>query len=187
MTTTRRLRCRFDEAKATQVAAILVRKAGGKLSHISLAKLTYIIDREAFSRWGRPVIGGSYYSLPHGPVISQIVDLMRRIEGWDNDSVWTRHLTKIGNEMQLIEPVGNDELSPAELNVIDEVFDTFGTEKWELRDKSHQFGEWIDPHGSRLPISITDILFEVGKSPKEIAQIADELRELQEMDELLGA
>jgi uncharacterized phage-associated protein len=186
MTPTRQLRCKFDEAKATQVAAILVRKAGGKLSLLSLAKLTYIIDREAFAKWGRPVIGGSYHSLPHGPIISQIRDLMKRIEGWDDDSVWTKHLTKIGNEMHLIGPAGSDELSPAEMQLIDEVVQTCGFDPWKLRDRTHQFGEWINPNGSSIPIPITDILFEVGKSPKEIARLAEELSELQEIDALFG-
>src|SRR5438876_7824637 len=109
-----RPRFHFDEAKATQVASRLLEKSGGQMSHLALVKLLYIVDREALTRWGRPVSGGEYYAMPHGTVISPILDLMQRIEGWDEPTFWTQHLTKMGNEMELKEPAGDDELSDAE-------------------------------------------------------------------------
>jgi uncharacterized phage-associated protein len=187
MTTMRRVHFRFDEVKATQVAAFLVRRSGGKMSHLALVKLLYIIDREALARWGRPVIGGSYYSLPHGTVISEVLNLMKKIEGWDDASFWTEHLTKFGNEMHLQKPTDDSELSIAETNLIGEVFETYGNlSKWDLRDLTHQFGEWTDPKGSSIPIGIEEILHHVGKSSQEIAALVGELRELEEVDQLIG-
>jgi len=182
-----RPRFHFDEAKATQVASRLLEKSGGQMSHLALVKLLYIVDREALARWGRPVSGGEYYSMPHGTVISPVVDLMRRIEGWDEPTFWTRHLTKMDNEMKLKEPAGEDELSDAEIALVDEIFEKFGKlSKWELRDLTHEFGEWHDPHGSSIPIGIDEVLHHVGKPAEQIIEIIDELNELQKVNALIG-
>lgn len=183
---TRRVQFKFDEAKATQVAARLVERNGGRMSHLALVKLLYIVDREALARWGRPVIGGRYFSLPHGTAISPVLNLMQRIEGWDDPSIWTEHLTKNGNEMGLLKPAGDDELSEAEVQLVDQIFDKYGRlNKWELRDLTHEFGEWTDPHGSAIPIGIDEILHHVGKSGDEIVAVIEELKKIETMDSII--
>ena len=182
----------FDEVKATQAAARLVSNAGGQMSHLKLVKLLYIIDREAFARWGRPVSGGSYYSLPLGPVTSEILDRMRVIEGLEDESptFWLRHLTKIGNEMRLkadMAPPGTDELSPAEIELIDEIAHTYRElTRWETRDRTHEFGEYDDPHGSRRPIAVEDILRHVGETEEEISELRAEAEHLRQVDSMIG-
>ncbi len=158
------------------------------MSHLALMKLMYIVDREALCRWGRPVSGGGYYSLPHGTVISPVLDLMKRIEGVDESTFWTEHLTKMGNEMVLSKPAGDDELAPVETELVDEVFERFGLlDTWQLRDLTHESGEWTDPHGSALPIAIDEILHHAGKSGEEIRVLIDELRELEKVDAIMGS
>lgn len=158
------------------------------MSHLALVKLLYIVDREALSRWGRPVSGGDYYSMPYGTVISPVLDLMQRVEGLDEATFWTDHLTKMGNEMRITKSAGDDELSAAELDLIDEIFDQLGhLNKWELCDVTHTFGEWTDPHGSSIPIGIDEVLHHVGKNGDEIVAIIDELKELQKVDSLIGS
>jgi hypothetical protein len=41
----------FDEKKATEVAAFLLKMRGGKMSYLKLIKLLYLADRESLSRW----------------------------------------------------------------------------------------------------------------------------------------
>src|SRR5258708_23023914 len=126
-------RFQFDEEKATQVASRFLEKSDGHMSHLALVKLLYIVDREALARWGRPVSGGDYYSMPYGTVISPVLDLMHHVEGLDEPTFWAEHLTKMGNEMRLSKSAGDDELSPAELELVDEVFEQWGhLGKWEL-------------------------------------------------------
>jgi hypothetical protein len=79
----RSIRFPFAETKATEVAARLVQRSGGSLSHLALMKMLFIVDREALNQWERPVIGRKYCSMAHGTVISEVLDLMRRIEGVD--------------------------------------------------------------------------------------------------------
>lgn len=183
-----RPRFRFDEEKATQVASRFLEKNHGPMSHLALVKLLYIVDREALARWGRPVSGGDYYSMPYGTAISPVVDLVHQVEGLDEPTFWTEHLVKMGNEMHLAKSAGDDELSPAELELVDEVFEQWGhLNKWELCDRTHDFGEWTDPHGSSIPIGIDQVLHHVGKTGEEIVAIIDELRELQKVDALIGS
>lgn len=41
----------FDEAKATQVAAAILRMRGGRMHYIKLIKLLYLVDRESLLNW----------------------------------------------------------------------------------------------------------------------------------------
>lgn len=181
------IRFRFNEMKATQVASRLVEKSGNRLSHLALMKLLYIIDREALRRWDRPVVGGKYCSMKHGTVISQVLDLMRRIEGWDEPSTWTQHLTKVGNEMRLTDGCDVNELAPAEVKLADEIFEKFGKlSKWELRDLTHNFQEWEDVGTTSKPIRVERILECVGKNSDEVAHVADDMEYLNVVDDIIA-
>jgi hypothetical protein len=57
----------FDERKATEAAAYLLRLRGGRMSYLKLIKLLYLADREALSRWGFSVTNDRHVSMPHGP------------------------------------------------------------------------------------------------------------------------
>lgn len=184
----RPIRFSFDETKATEVAVHLVQRSGEALSHLALMKMLYIIDREALRRWERPVIGGKYCSMHHGTVISEVLDLMRRIEGLDASSTWTAHLTKVRNEMRLVEPRPISSLSPGELRLIDEVFDQYGkTGRWELRDLTHSFAEWENVGESSKAIRVEAILEAVGKSEADITRVAKEAAHLDAVRTLTGA
>lgn len=181
------IRFRFDEAKATQVATRLVERSGNTLSHLALMKLLYIVDREALFRWERPVIGGKYCSMKHGTVIGEVLDLMRSIEGWDDPTLWTEHLTKIGNEMHLTTACRVDGLSPGEVHLVDEVFNRFGhLSKWQLRDLTHTFPEYEDVGDTSKPIRVEHILRSGGKGEDDIARVADEVEYLNAVDELIA-
>jgi uncharacterized phage-associated protein len=183
----RPIRFPFNEAKATEVAAHLVERSGNTLSHLALMKLLYVVDREALRRWERPVVGGKYCSMKHGTIISEVLDLMRRIEGLDESSKWTEHLTKVGNEMHLIDHCPASSLSPGELRLVDEVFERFGrVNKWDLRDLTHRFDEWEDVGQSSKPIRVETILEAVGKTDADISRVAKETSYLNAVRQLIG-
>jgi uncharacterized phage-associated protein len=184
----RGIRFSFNERNATEVAARLVHKSGGSLSHLALMKMLYIIDREALRRWERPIIGGKYCSMEHGTVISEVLDLMRRIEGVDATTPWTNHLTKVENEMRLREECQVESLSPGEVRLIDEMFKKYGNaDKWQLRDLTHEFQEWENVGKSSKPIRVEKILQAVGKNGQDINRVAKEVADLNVVRELTGA
>jgi hypothetical protein len=89
---------RFNQEKATQAAARLLRNRGGKMSYMKLIKLLYLADREALARWGRPITTDNYVPMDKGPVLSHVLDRINEGPGPDEEpGYWTQHITSSGN------------------------------------------------------------------------------------------
>jgi uncharacterized phage-associated protein len=167
---------RFNEAKATQVAALLLKLRGTqRMKFLKLLKLMYIVDREALSRWGRPVSTDTHVSMDKGPVLSRVYSLIN--EEQCEPTFWTRHIVPApGYDVRLDADPGDDELSRAEEELIHEVFVRHGHKnRWQIVKELHDLPEWQDPHGSMIPIAISDILSALGKSRADIAAIEEQL------------
>ena len=170
------MRLRFREDKATQAAARLIERAGGKINHMKLIKLLYLAERRALVEWGRPITFDWYFSLPHGPVLSFTLDKIN--SDADENSYWHRYISeRQGHEVKLNQKAPNDQLSPAEEKLLDAVYQEFGSlDQYGLRDYMHKhLPEWRDPHGSRLPIEIRDILLAEGLSDEDVREVEDSL------------
>jgi len=168
----------FDEVKATQAAASFLKLSGGRMHYMLLLKLMYMMDREAILRWGRPVTNDKYYSLPKGPILSRVYDLMTEEPSPWEHGFWAAHISEPSRfAVDLLEDAGDGELSEAEEDLIREVFERYGKfDRFKLIDLLHEIlPEWKDPQGSRLPISIRDILNAGNKPPEEINTIEEEL------------
>lgn len=174
------MRPRYREDKATQVATRLLKLRGGRMSHLKLIKLLYLVEREALVRFGAPVTYDAYVSMPHGPVMSATLDRINTREAYA-DGYWDRHIApKVNHEVVLRDPenVPHDQLSPAEIAIVDEIFERYGRRsRWELVEVTHELPEWTDPEGSSLPISPDDILRSEGYSDEEIAELRAEWEE----------
>ena len=93
------------------------------MPYLKLIKLLYFVDREALLRWGRPVTTDRLVSMPHGPVVSRIYDLIS--VGPDNRpaSPWHQHIVRSGQyEVRLSNPTEMSELSRAEERLLDEIW-----------------------------------------------------------------
>ncbi len=161
------------------------------MAHLKLMKLMYLADREAYNRFGRSISGDRAFSLANGPVLSYTLDLMDgdvryTPDGWD-----TLISAKANNELSLLRPIGPgdlDELSAADVEVLEDVFATYGTMgRWELVELTHKLPEWTDPDGSSLPIATHDILNALGKKPGEIADLVVRMEEDRAVDALLAS
>lgn len=182
------VRLSFNERKATQAAARLLRLRGGRMSCMKLVKLLYLADREALLGWGRPITTDRYVSMDHGPVLSRVLNLATDGDEPDLPSLWSLSITAPGNyEVELKAEAGDNELSKAETGLLDKVFAEHGRKsRWDLVKLTHTLPEWIDPHGSAIAITYRDILKAGGKSDLEIATVEDELGELAETDLLFA-
>jgi uncharacterized phage-associated protein len=182
-------RMRFNEKKATQAAARFLRHSNGRMNYMKLIKLLYIADRDALMRWGRPITTDSYFSLKHGPVLSQVLDLITEEPNpVASKTFWSEHISDPEHySVSLNADPSDDQLSEAEEEAIDEVFAKFGhLSQWQLVDLVHQFPEWQDPEGSRIRIEYEDILKAGNKTPEEIQAIEGELDALSRMEALLA-
>jgi uncharacterized phage-associated protein len=174
----------FNEKKATQAAAYLLKLRGGKMSYLKLLKLLYLADREALLRWGRPISTDRYVSMDRGPVLSRIFNLVTDGDDPGSPSIWYEQISDPANyEVHLKSEPTSDELSDAEVALLEEIFHRYGKlGRWELVELTHKLPEWTDPQGSAISITYRDILRAGGKSESEIAAIEEELQELGAVD-----
>lgn len=159
------------------------------MSYMKLIKLLYLADRAALLQWGRPITTDSYVSMDRGPVLSRVLDLATDEELPGHASVWAGHITEPAHySVRLRRDPGEDELSEAETQILDQIFQQHGRKsRWELVDLTHKLPEWKNPQGSAIPIQYRDILKAAGKTDIEIAAVEDELEGVALADNLLGA
>ena len=177
----------FNEAKATQAAARFLRLRGGRMSYVKLIKLLYLADREALIRWGRPITTDCYVSTDNGPVVSRIDDLIRNEPIPNSVRIWGKFISAAEDyEVCLLGDPGSGELSPAEEQLIDEVFGQHGQKsRWAIVDYTYGLPEWTNPDGGALPIEYHDILKAAGKTGADILAIEEELEHLALVERVL--
>ena len=160
----------FEEKKTAQAAAHLLRRHGGDMPYFNLIKLLYLADRHALIEEGYPITGDRPVSMPHGPVLSRVYDLIKNADG----AVWPEFVTE--PEGWTVRATGCTEigkLSEYDTDVLDEVYDEFGRlDWWKLREITHQLPEWRDPQGSSSPIDPADILRAAGLDEQRIADVS---------------
>jgi hypothetical protein len=178
---------RFDEAKATQAAALILNMRGGRMHFIKLIKILYLVDREALSRWGIPVTTDRYVSMDNGPVLSNVFNLIT--DGDKPKPFWGKYISApLGDyEVELLCGSSTDRLSRAEEKLIAEVYQEFGHKnRWDIiHNHMHKLPEWRFPDGSSIPIHIRQILEAVGEDEDEIRATLRELRTVASAEERL--
>ena len=174
----------FNDRRAAQIAAYILYRnsdSGSRMTVLKLMKLMYLVDRESMKQTGAPVSRDAMVSMTHGPVLSQTLNLVSGLtpSGEDGWSHWIS--ARSGNEVSLLKHgllrEDFDELSDAELDVIDLVWREFGTmQAWALRNYTHDHcPEWRDPQGSSRPLSYADVFRALGHSEEEAQELEDEL------------
>ncbi len=116
------MRFTFNKPKTVQLVGKLITLSGGQINKMKLIKLMYLIDREALIKWGEPVTGDRMVSMPYGPVLSTTLDLLNFGDGlmpetFDAEALWDRFITEKNHTVSLKEPIGEDEFSPAEIDL----------------------------------------------------------------------
>ena len=130
----------FDEKKATQAAGILISKSGGTINYMKLIKLIYLANRESFRQWGRPIVPDGYFSLPHGPILSRVLDLLSEQLQPGNFSFWQDHVSApTAYNVKLMKDPGLDELNQKEIELLEEMLARYGKmSEWELVEWCHK-------------------------------------------------
>jgi hypothetical protein len=185
---------RFDEKKATQIAARFLSKAPGhRIRLLPFVKYMYVADRMALQRWGYPLTWDCLFSLPDGPVQSCVLDLAReKKKTFDRSFYWDNHIGTThskGDDGKDVpwktlksEPEENC-LPPAVERLIDEIYAIY--EGVDIVAAAHKFGEHTEIGKGRVDISYADVLRAVGcgDDPDEHGQ---ELEDYAKSRALLG-
>jgi uncharacterized phage-associated protein len=173
------MRFRLNERKAAQAAAYLLHRHSGRLPYMVLIKLLYLADRRSLVETGLPITGDRMVSMPYGPVLSGVLDLVAH--GPSIPSLWLEYVSEPdGYDVTAARAaVETDALSAYELEVLDEIDASYGRlSKWALVDFCHTLPEWQDPQGSSLSIEPEDILRSAELAEAEIRRIAEDAHEL---------
>jgi len=182
---------RFNEQKSIQLAAMFLKLRGGEMKHLKLIKLMYLADREALKRWGHPITGDRYVSMKHGPVLSNVLNLIKgeRRPG-DAREQWADFIEESEpHTVKLIREPATGALSEAEEELAGEIFKEHGRKnRWELVDMTHDLPEYREPDEDhrQWPIRYLDLLRAVGKSEKEASDICAYVRGVNSAKSLLS-
>jgi uncharacterized phage-associated protein len=156
------------------------------MSKLRLLKLLYLADRQALKERGTTIVGGSVTAMEHGPLHSDIWDLVN--EKTIDEPLWSRYFRLDGYNVAMLphRDPGVDELSPYEIEVLQQVSREmlqFG--EYEVAELSQKFEEWSKSfvEGTPTEIPVRDILGAVGHA-SAAEKIAAELETQSEMDEL---
>lgn len=159
----------FSDRKTTQIVAQLLVRRAAPMSYLKIIKLLYYLDREAFRKWGHPVSYDDFYSMKEGQILSRTLDLVNNDglpPGEEEPTYWQKHISPPANyEVNLLtDEAPDDELSDAEIDLIDEIWNMHGHKtRWELRDEHHKLPEYVETT-SRVATSYEMILEKMGKS-----------------------
>jgi uncharacterized phage-associated protein len=179
----------FNEIKTTQAASLFLKNNDGKMSYMKLIKLLYLVDRQALKLWERPLTGDVYFSMKHGPVLSNVLDIINNGGDPEDNSYWYRHITQPKDyNIELKELPGTDTLSQRELELINELDEKFKDfDQWEMVEICHDIlPEWENIGGSRKLIEIETILDKVDKSEEEIKAVDEEVSNLNYFKDILS-
>ncbi|WP_154720184.1 Panacea domain-containing protein [Ciceribacter sp. T2.26MG-112.2] len=157
----------YNSKKAAQIAAYYAIREGGAINVLKLVKLIYLSERAFLAKFDSSMLNDKLVSMDNGPVNSITLN---KINGFVEDNGWSEfisdrenHLVSIANKSIKIDVL--DELSRAELKVLDTTWNEFGhMDQWQLVDFTHKnCPEWEDPHGSSSPIPYERLLKAIGK------------------------
>jgi hypothetical protein len=181
---------KFDSRKAIEAAAILARLSPGRrISRKRLLALLYIANRESLKRSARPVVGGRLAAMQYGPIHADVYDLIKDKETADGRAEWLRHFHNEGYFVVLDQDPGVHALSRFEARLLtDTVQKHENDDDFDLALQTHRFSEYAIAYqkGRARTIQLETIVHAV--SPRPMANsILRELREKQEMDELIAS
>lgn len=180
----------FNEAKVAQMAAYLLSRRGGQMSYLKLMKLLYLADRTSMDRFDEPMTDDAWVSMNKGPVLSNVLELM---QGGSKSGVWNHWVSEapVRYEVSLACQEHDrecfDELSDADIDVLDAVWQEFGhLTRWQLVDYTHEHcPEWHDPRGSMRPIRPQDIFQALGRSDEEADELSSDIFQRRELKQVM--
>lgn len=179
----------FNIRKAAQVSAYFALREGGAINVLKLTKLVYLADRRFMQLYDAPLLDDELVSMDHGPVNSITYDC---INGNQADRVeWSGFVAdRAGYAIGVAQGVTAerlDELSQADLQVLDETWRRYGQmNQYQVRDYTHRnCPEWEDPRGSSYPIPYERVFKFLGKA--DAAELAEAVRQEREVSRALAA
>ncbi len=176
---------KYDEEKATQVAALLLQQSNDRMGLLKFMKIMYNIEREALGRWSFPVTYASICSMPEGQVLSETYDNTKS----NNRRVfWDEYIdtNRSQNTVSLKKSCPTGKLCRAEMSLVKEIYNRDkGKSSTQLRNEHHNYPEYVDPGTSSIPTDYVELLKVLGKTPEQISAFENDLRAEAHLEKLV--
>lgn len=169
----------FDERKAAQAAAYLLRRHGGPMPSTKLAKLLYLVDRRGFVETEYPTTGDRFVAMPDGPALARIPDLIAGVCGV-GESPWNASVSSFPDGYVIvIGPRDEDHLSDYDRELIGGVLDEFGAMDDEaLATHMRALPEWTAPASPCADIDPRVILRDAGFTEDAIVAVESDVADV---------
>jgi uncharacterized phage-associated protein len=170
---------RYDPERASHATRWLLARHGGRLDRLKLIKLIFLADRLHLARYGRPIVGGRYVAMEHGPVASDFYNAIKgdTLEGTKQDGV----------RVECAVRPDEDFLSETDLEVLREVNDQYGSfDTFRLRDMTHLLRAWgknYKGENSSYPLPYEDFFEDLADEKQRALGL---ISEGQEAERVLG-
>lgn len=170
----------YNKHKAAQLAAYFAKEEGGKINYMKLVKLMYLAERTVLLRDGYLMVADDLYFLPHGPILSRSLDMMRYPHSSEDE--WTALFNDavkydISLKTTHLSRDDFDHLSDREIAVADEIWNEFKLyDQFRLEAYTHELPEWNNPGAGRLPISIKEMAHRFGLSIEAATELENQVR-----------
>lgn len=138
--------------KGTQAINYFARKKGGKINKMKAIKLIYLADRYHIRKYGRPIVGDTYWAMKLGPVGSNVLDIANLSqESLSKDCLGyaREYLTHMKDDTKLQEVISKKEVelevfSQSDIEALEQIYKEFGDkDQFELaREITHKYPEW---------------------------------------------
>lgn len=180
--------CRLNVEKAIQAAGVILRAEGKRASRLRLLKLLYIADRESIRRTGAPILGSRIVGMRHGPLHSEILDLING--NHIGEPSWSRHFHNVGQQVVMDEEPETGKLSRFEITLLKEIVEArVNQSDYDIAVETHSFHEWLsvyprDQNTSR-PIPIELLIDAVGRG-QDKESILQDMRDASAYDRFFG-
>ncbi|MBT3198359.1 MAG: SocA family protein [Phycisphaerales bacterium] len=180
---------KFD--KALQAAAyILRRESSHAMNYMRLLKILYIADRESLRQTGRPITGDRIAAMERGPVLSELLDLIKGEHLRSPD--WENFIKRSSYSVQLVDEPGLANMSRFEIETLEKVAEEHRMrDEWDMVQYTHDHcPEWKknEPVGPVKVnwIPLEDLLDALGMSD-DLPAITEDIKADHEFANLFGA
>lgn len=181
-----------DIAKLKAVALYVLNKCG-ETDFIHLFKIIYLAERSVYAKYGQHLVKDSFVAMEYGPVPSLLYDALKQLNGRGYNTMLTPitdSMLPAGGEcawffVKAVERPDMDELSPAEIKVLDSIIDRYkDMDAKSLSELSHDEAwhlAWDNKHNTVM------VPLDIAKAGGGAGGFLQYLVEQEEISSILGA
>ena len=132
----------FDEGKAAEAAAVLLRAAGGRMPVWRLRALLYLADRQALIDTGYPTTGARFVAGAEGPALEEVGEL---VGASACSGAWGTHVTAaLGGQVSCTGVAEEGWLSEYDCELLASIHRRFGSQSAaEVGEHLRGLPEWV--------------------------------------------